>query len=120
MAVGTVLVVDDDASIVHFLGMALEDAGYTVLAAVGGEALRVAHDRHPDVILLDLMMPGMDGIEVSQRLRADPATAAIPIIAMSAQERLRASGSLLPVNDRLPKPFEVPHLYATVERWIRA
>ena len=109
MPVGTVLVVDDDASIVHFLEMALEDAGYTVLAAVGGEALRVAHDRHPDVILLDLMMPGMDGIEVSHRLRADPATADIPLI-----KAVHARFGYVPIHvDRVvaqpPPPIRIPH-----------
>ncbi|HTD78291.1 MAG TPA: response regulator, partial [Chloroflexota bacterium] len=91
--------------------------GYTVLCAVDGAALGVARERQPDVILLDILMPGMDGVEVSQRLRADPATARIPIIAMSAQERLHATSSLMPVNDRLPKPFELTGLYTTVARW---
>src|SRR5919197_5985809 len=85
-AMRTVLVVDDDPSITEFVEMALEDAGYQVLAAVGGAALQVAHDRHPDVILLDIMMPGMDGVEVSQYLQTDPATADIPPLVMSENE----------------------------------
>lgn len=115
-----VLIVDDDPGIVHFLREALEDAGYQVLSAVDGEALQLARDARPDVILLDLMMPQMDGLEVSRRLRADPETALIPIIAMSAQDRLRAAGDLLPVDDRLPKPFELDHLYTTVMQWAPA
>ncbi len=79
-----VLVVDDDAAIVELLEMALEDEGYHVHATCGAAALQLAHDLQPAVILLDVSMPGMDGIEVSQRLRADPATAHIPIIVMSA------------------------------------
>ena len=117
MAKGTVLVVDDDPYIVDFLETALEDEGYSVLATVNGEALQIAHDVHPDVILLDIMMPGMDGVEVSHRLRDDPATADIPIIVMSAQDRLRATAALMPVNDRLPKPFDLVNLYATVAQW---
>jgi CheY-like chemotaxis protein len=81
---GRVLVVDDDPSIIDFLETALEDEGYLVLASVGADSLLVAHDVHPDVILLDINMPGMDGVEVSQRLREDPVTADIPIIVMSA------------------------------------
>jgi CheY-like chemotaxis protein len=114
---GTVLVVDDDPAILDFVATALEDQGYTVVCAVDGAALGVARERQPDVILLDILMPGMDGVEVSQRMRADPATARIPIIAMSAQERLHATSSLMPVNDRLPKPFELMGLYTTVARW---
>jgi len=117
---GTVLVVDDDPSIIDFLETALEEEGYLVLASVGAASLRVAHDVHPDVILLDLNMPDMDGVEVSQRLRADPVTAAIPIVVMSAQEHLRATGPLMAVNDRLPKPFELARLYEMVARWTAA
>lgn len=117
MAKGTILVVDDDPFIVEMLETALEEEGYHVLATVDGEALRLAHDLHPDLILLDINMPGMDGVEVSHRLRDDPATGDIPIIAMSAQSRLRATGPLMPVNDRLPKPFDLDRLYAAVARW---
>ncbi len=115
-----VLVVDDDAAIVDLLETALEEEGYQVLATVGAAAVPLARDLQPAVILLDINMPGMDGIEVSRRLRADPATAHIPIIVMSAQDRLRATGPLLPVNDRLPKPFEIATLYAKVARWAEA
>lgn len=118
MSKGTVLVVDDDPFIVDFIETALQDEGYQVLSAVNGGALRVAHDLHPDVILLDIMMPGMDGVEVSQRLRADPDTAEIPIVVMSAQDRLRATSTSMAVNDRLPKPFDLDRLYATVARWV--
>lgn len=118
MAKGTVLVVDDDPFIIDFLEAALEDEGYSVLATVDGDALQIAHDLHPDVILLDIMMPGMDGVEVSRRLRDDPATADIPIIVMSAQDRLRATAALMPVNDRLPKPFDLTKLFSTVAQWV--
>ncbi len=117
---GRVLVVDDDPDIIDFLEGALEDAGYLVLAAVGAEALGVAHETQPDVILLDINMPGMNGVEVSQRLRDNPVTADIPIVVMSAQDRLRTTGALMPVNDRLPKPFELARLYEVVARWVPA
>lgn len=76
-----------------------------------------SHDRHPDVTLLDINMPGMDGVDVSRRLRADPATAHIPIIVLSAQDRLHGgTAALMPVDDRLSKLFEVTRWYATVAR----
>jgi two-component system sensor histidine kinase/response regulator len=117
-ATRTVLVVDDDPSITEFVEMALEDAGYQVLAAVGGAALQLAHDRHPDVILLDIMMPEMDGVEVSQNLHTDPVTADIPIVVMSAHERLQTLAGRMSADDELPKPFHCQDLYATVARWI--
>ncbi len=61
-------------------------------------------------------MPGMDGVEVSRSLRADSGTERIPIIVMSAQDRLRATGPLMHVDDRLPKPFEIRILYEKVAR----
>jgi CheY-like chemotaxis protein len=118
MAKGTVLVIDDDPAIVDFLEVALEDEGYRVLVAVDGEALQVAHDLRPNLILLDIMMPGMDGVEVSRRLRADPVTVGIPIVVMSAQDRLRATAALMPIDDRLPKPFALDRLFSTLDRWI--
>ena len=115
-----ILVADDEPLIVEFMEMALEHNGHTVIAAVGAEVLRVAETLHLDLILLDIAMPGMDGVEVSQRLRRDPLTADIPIIAMSTRQRLRSTASLMPVNDRLPKPFEVEQLYTKVARWASA
>ncbi len=113
----TVLVVDDDPSIVDLVTVALEDEGYRVVSAAGAAALPLARAAQPVVILLDLMMPGMDGGEVSAHLRADPTTAAIPIVVMSAQDRPGAMSVRLLIDDRLPKPFDLAHLYATVARW---
>jgi CheY-like chemotaxis protein len=114
----TVLVVDDDPLITAFLRAALESEGYRVSTAVDGAALRVAHEVQPALILLDIMMPGMDGVEVSRRLRADPATAHIPIVVISAVGHLHALAAEMPVNDRLGKPVKLDDLYRVVERWI--
>lgn len=116
-AAQTVLVVDDDTAIVEFIELALAAAGYTVYSGLGTEALRIARDVHPHLILLDIMMPEMDGAELSMRLRADPGTADIPIIAMSAQDSQEFAGRKLMVNDRLPKPFRLRDLYGTVAQW---
>ena len=114
---GTILVVDDDPMILDFITEALQDDGYMVLTAVGEGALPVAAERQPDCILLDLQMPGMDGVEVSRRLRDQDSTAKIPIIVMSAKDRLKATTSRMRINDQLPKPFGLSQLYAVVRRW---
>ena len=116
----TVLVVDDDPGIVDLVRMAQEDEGYAVATSVSGHTMGVARDLRPAVILLDIAMPDMDGVEVSKRLRRDPHTADSPIIVMSAQDRLQAASALMPVDDRLPKPFELDHLYAKVAHWATA
>jgi CheY-like chemotaxis protein len=117
---GLVLVVDDDPDILDLLADALGTQGYDVLTAIGGDALPLARDRQPSLILLDLMMPGMDGLEVSKRLRADPLTAHIPIVAMSAQEHLMETARRMLVDDHLAKPFHLRSLYTTVAHWSRS
>jgi CheY-like chemotaxis protein len=113
----TVLVIDDDPSILDFLDVALTEEGYRVLTAVDSDALRVAHKFHPNVILLDLQMPVMDGAEISRHLRADAATAHIPIIVMSAKDGLDTTAQTIPVDDQLAKPFPLRVLYDVVARW---
>ena len=79
-----VLVVDDVPENIALLNDALDEAGYTVLVATGGEAaLQLAHRAQPDIVLLDAVMPGIDGFEVARRLKADEATAPIPIVFMT-------------------------------------
>jgi CheY-like chemotaxis protein len=116
MAGELILVVDDDPDIVEMLRCLLHDAGYEVATADDGAALPLAHGRQPRVILLDILMPDIDGVEMSRRLRADPATAHIPIIALSATPQWLPA---LPVNDRLTKPFKLGHLLAKVRYWAR-
>ena len=108
MPTGTVLVVDDDPVIVNLLQVNFEIEGYDVLAATGGEAgLAQARLGHPDVIVLDVMMPGIDGLEVARRLREDPDTASIPIILLSAKAQTTDIQAGLSVADEyVTKPFE--------------
>ncbi len=80
---GTILVVDDDLTTAGLIRAVLEDDGYRVLHAIGDAGIVAARYAQPGVILLDINMPGMDGLEVSRHLRADPTTVAIPIVCMS-------------------------------------
>ncbi len=78
------LIVDDMPDNLAVLHDALDESGYTVLVANSGDqALQRAGQARPDIVLLDAMMPGMDGFEVARRLKADPATTTIPIIFMT-------------------------------------
>ena len=108
MPSGTVLVVDDDPVIVNLLQVNFEIEGYEVLAATGGEAgLAQARIGHPDVIVLDVMMPGIDGLEVARRLRSEADTRSIPIILLSAKAQNQDIQAGLAVADEyITKPFE--------------
>ena len=108
MPSGTVLVVDDDPVVVNLLQVNFEIEGYDVLTATGGEAgLTQARAGHPDVIVLDVMMPRMDGFEVARRLRHDDDTKAIPIILLSAKaQSADVQGGLAVADDYVTKPFE--------------
>jgi CheY-like chemotaxis protein len=114
-----VLVVDDDPMILRLLEINFRLEGYRVETAAHGErALELAASLGPRAIILDLMMPGMDGWEVCRRLRDDPATASIPIIALSAraQEEDRQRGYALGVTEYITKPFDPATLVETVRR----
>ncbi len=116
---GTVLVVDDDIAIAGMIREVLEMEGHRVLHAVDGESLRIALIEQPHLILLDINMPGMDGPEVSRRLRAEPATTHIPIVVMSSHVARGTIPPEMPHDDRLSKPFALDVLVATVARWVR-
>jgi CheY-like chemotaxis protein len=113
----TVLLIDDDDDVREVAQLALEmTAGWTVLTAGDGAAgLRMAADGQPDAILLDVMMPGMDGPATLQALRAEPATAHIPVILLTAkiQPDDRRMGDLSP-HGVLPKPFDPMELASQV------
>lgn len=117
MPSGTVLVVDDDPVIVNLLQVNFEIEGYDVLTATGGEGgLAQARMGHPDVIVLDVMMPGVDGLEVARRLRSDSDTRAIPIILLSAKAQTSDIQAGLAVADEyVTKPFEPLELLERVK-----
>jgi CheY-like chemotaxis protein len=112
------LIVDDDHATLHALGGVLREAGYTVDAAESGEAalarLRSEASR-PDLVLLDLMMPGVDGWELTTRMREDAATRGLPIVVMSAGGApLLATAPV--VAGYLSKPLRMDQLLQIVDR----
>jgi CheY-like chemotaxis protein len=114
----TVLVADDDRAILALLQHVFTLDGYTVLTARGGwDTLERARLQQPDVIVLDLQLPDLDGVDVSWRLRTDPRTAAIPIVVLSATAEAYPAAPLLPVNERVCKPFDLARLSQAVGRW---
>ncbi len=117
-----VLVVDDVADNVKLLSYDLADQGYDVLAAYSGrQALEIANARHPDVILLDIMMPEMDGIETCRRLKDDPELRTIPVIMVSAknQDEDVVQGLDAGAHDYVTKPFDARIVAARVRAAVR-
>ena len=114
-----VLIVDDVPENLTVLGEVLQSAGCLVqVANSGAAALRLATQvPAPELILLDVMMPGMDGYEVLRRLRADPATRALPVVAISSNARSEdlARGRAAGFADYLTKPLDVARLLALVD-----
>ena len=117
-----ILVVDDEPSNVDVLCDLLEALGYRTVGAGSGEAaLALARDRAPDLVLLDVMMPGVDGLEACRRLKADPATASIPVVFVTALSDAedRARGIDAGGDDFLTKPFSRPVLVARIRSLLR-
>ncbi len=114
-----VLVIDDDEQITSFLKRALAYAGFTVnVAASGEEGLRQALTQPPDVVVLDVMMPGLDGLEVCQRLRAGDD---VPILMLTARDAVtdRVRGLETGADDYLVKPFALAELVARLQALVR-
>ncbi|MEQ1833236.1 MAG: response regulator [Candidatus Eisenbacteria bacterium] len=108
MAKGKILVVDDEIYIVHILDFSLGMEGYEVVTALDGEqALEKARSEKPDLIVLDIMMPKLDGYETCKRLKADAETKDMPVILLSAKGRNvdQKVGFEVGADDYITKPF---------------
>lgn len=118
----TILVVDDEKDIVDLITYNLQRNGYDVLCALNGtEALELAQKHAPDLVVLDLMLPGIDGTEVARRLKADPRTASLPIIMLTAkgEETDVVVGLTLGADDYVTKPFSMKILLARLSSVLR-
>lgn len=113
-----ILIVDDDLDTLRLVGLMLQRQGYEIVAASNGhQALVMAQTEKPDIILLDVMMPDMDGVEVTRRLRADPATKDLPIIMFTAKTQVedKILGFEAGADDYLTKPTQPRELFAHVK-----
>lgn len=114
-----ILIIEDDEGIVKILKRSLAYEGYQVEAAYDGEkGLQAARERHPDLVILDLMLPSIDGVEVCMRLRA---SSKVPILMLTARDSLqdRVEGLDAGADDYVVKPFELDELVARVRALLR-
>ena len=117
-----ILVIEDEEDIVKLISFHLEKEGYRVESRGNGrEALELIQDRLPDLVILDIMLPEMDGLEVCRRLRSNQKTASIPILILSArkEEFDKVLGLELGADDYMIKPFSVRELVARVRVMLR-
>ncbi|MBI4674019.1 MAG: response regulator [Chloroflexi bacterium] len=118
----TIVVIDDTQSILQLVSLYLKAAGYQVLtAADGAQGLRVVQENHPDLIITDVMMPGMDGYELTRRLRRDPLTTRTPILTLTAHSQLESKIKAFEAgaDDFMTKPFDAGELVARVNVLLR-
>jgi diguanylate cyclase (GGDEF)-like protein len=119
---GRILVVDDDTDIARFVELTLTMEGFEVIVAHDGEqALELVLQRQPDLVVLDLMMPVLDGVEVTRRLRANAMTSALPVIMLTAKGQTvdKVLGLTAGADDYVVKPFDTLELVARVRGTLR-
>jgi DNA-binding response OmpR family regulator len=117
-----IVVVEDDDAVAHLVGASLGDAGFLCIRARDGiEALRLVKQESPDLIILDVLMPKLDGLEVVRRLKADPVEARIPVLMLTALASVddRVRGLDAGADDYLAKPFNVRELLARCQALVR-
>jgi two-component system, OmpR family, alkaline phosphatase synthesis response regulator PhoP len=117
-----ILIIEDERDILNLVVHYLEKDGFRTRTAMDGpEGLMAARREHPDLIVLDLMLPGLDGLEVCKKLRADAGSALIPIIMLTAKSELtdRVVGLELGADDYVTKPFSPKELIARVKALLR-
>jgi CheY-like chemotaxis protein len=115
-----VLIVDDEKDTLLMLGKRLTAGGYSVITATNGkDAIALAKSQHPDIIILDIMMPGMEGGEVAEKLKEHPLTRSIPVILLTAllsKAEEEEYGSVVGGNITLAKPFDAEKLLDQMEK----
>jgi CheY-like chemotaxis protein len=115
--VRTILIVEDEAPLRELLADLVEDAGYRALQAIHGrQALALIEQERPDVVLSDVMMPVLSGAELCRILKAQPSTARIPVILMSAAGPAIADGA--GADAFVDKPFDLTEVEGLVRRWL--
>jgi len=122
MAKGRILIVEDDNDIAEMVEYNLTEEGYeTICAADGAAGVRMAGKHHPDLVILDIMLPVMDGFEVCRKLKSGDSTADIPIIILSAKSREtdKVLGLELGADDYVTKPFSPRELIARMRGILR-
>ena len=123
MSLKSVLIIDDDATIRALIKASLEDNGYDPLESQSGEdGLSVAKEKKPDCILLDWMMPNMDGISVLKELKKNEETRSIPVIMLTSKTEVsNVSESLtMGANDYIVKPFDTYNLIVRLEKILKS
>jgi len=116
-----IMVVDDEPYIARVIKFKLEQEGYTVISANDGQSgLQKIKEEKPDMVLLDVMMPGLSGYEVCQKIKQDAELAGIPVVILTAkgQERDREQGLTMGASDYITKPFSPNRLLELVKNMI--
>ena len=116
-----ILIIEDDPSAARMMGYAFEHEGYTVHPAQNGlEGMHAARTEHPDMIILDVMLPGIDGFEVCSRLKTSPDTSDIPIIMISAKGQSIdfETAQKVGADEYIVKPVDPTNLIAKVEGYL--
>lgn len=117
----TILLAEDHLDSREALCALLEAFGFVVIPAVNGaEAVRLARDRHPDLILMDIMMPEVDGFEATRQIRDFPETCNVPIITLTAMEGARDRAMEAGADDYLAKPINSGQLLDKVRDWLNS
>lgn len=122
MKKGTILLIDDEKDLIELVRYNLERDGFDVIAAADGQSgLEIVRKHRPDLVVLDLMMPGLDGLAVCRQLRADPRSGGIPVIMLTARatEADRIVGLELGADDYITKPFSPREVVARVKAVLR-
>ena len=122
MSAKKILFIEDEPDQIMMVSLRLEKSGYAVITSMDGEeGLRKAHAEHPDLILLDIIMPGLDGLEVCRRLKKHPETKHIPVISTTAagvddiEHQCFSAGA----DDCIRKPYDSSELLTKIQRFLK-